>query len=1562
MDAASEKVGENSQKINLSNLTPQEYHKIIIEWNKTNKTYLDDKTLHQLFESQVNKTPDHIAVVFENQTLTYRELNKRANQLAHYLKKFAIGTDVLIPICMERSFDLIIGLLGILKAGGAYVPLDPTYPADRLQYMLRDTQASILLTQKKLATRFNFVDANLILLDQIEEELTKESVKNIFFETNKNNLAYMIYTSGTTGKPKGALNTHAGVCNRLLWMQEKYQLNTTDNVLQKTPYGFDVSVWELFLPLLTGARLIFCKPDGQKDPFYLLKMIHQEAITLLHFVPSMLSVFLDVVESNLLKSVKHLICSGEMLSVELQKKFFEKMPAVRLYNFYGPTEAAIDVSFYECLTSSDLPCVPIGKPIANTQLYILDNTLNPVPIGMAGELYIGGVQVGLGYFNRPDLTKACFVPHIFSDNIEDKLYKTGDLCRWLPSGDIEYLGRIDQQVKIRGFRIELGEIENSLLRYPGIKQAAVGVHEEGYHKNLIAYFIPDKNKKVGIAELKIFLRQILPEHFIPSEYITMADFPLTQNGKLDRKNLMRARSFISNERVLPENAMQEKIAEWFTEVLNKKNFSIYDNFFELGGDSLLATKVVSRIRKYYRVNLSLTDFFQNSSVKELEKILQKAPLRHYHPAPAHFQTDFPLSFSQNRIWFLDQLNSEIACYNIPLAFRLTGSLKIDLLQQAIQAVVDRHEILRTVFLEKNNQILQRVKPRVTILLKIDSLKNQEIKDFLKKEAYTRFNPGEGPLLRAGMIIIQPQHYIFYLTMHHIICDGWSLSILLNEISTFYREKLTNQPANLPILSFQYVDYSQWQHQFFEEDNSEYQHHLTFWKEYLHNATTFIDLPIDSSMSSREYMGKQLIYSIPSETIKELKMIAAPSQATIFMLLLASLSIILFRYSRQTDLVVATFIANRQNDDIENLIGCFFNTLALRIKLYLYQSFFELLQQVKETMLNVYSHQELPFEKIINYLNIDRNNLYGRSFSVMVALENFPMTSLLLDNQIIVEESIDYCPLFFDLDIRLTENMEGGISAKFIYSEKLFSDQLIKKFAQDWEALLAEIIQNPQMQIANFKDQLFSVKKNSVIKKENYSPPKNQTEKALLAIWSHLLNNKKIGIDDDFFDFGGNSLLAIRLVMEVKNNMNQDLPLRAIFESPTVAKLAQVLITQQQIDTRYQSIENLLKDVYLDKNIFLSCTDFSKKINSKIFLTGATGFLGAFLLRDIAIHYPTTLIYCLVRAATLEKGYQRIKKNLEHYQVWQENFTSCIVPVLGDLSQLNLGMKPEQFKQIAQDIDSIIHNGAVVNFAYTYTQLKTANVDGIREMIKLACQCHLKPIHYISTLSVFDTRFETAKDYIDENCLLNSQDEIDGGYAQSKWVAEQILLLSKAQGVPVKIYRPGFVTGDSQTGVWNKQDFFCRYIKACIQLGLVPMHEADIILSPVNYISQTIMHIMHDKKNVNTIFHLLHPEKMSNRELNHYLIKKNFRVKEVAYEVWYQAMQEAISRDANNPLGAVFNTIPTTEKRMQNKKIPIATTNTTHSLANASFKKIVGGKALLPVYFDYFLKSGFLTLA
>jgi amino acid adenylation domain-containing protein/non-ribosomal peptide synthase protein (TIGR01720 family) len=1045
----------------------------LIEWNNTQTNEAIDKCLHQLFEEQVEKTPDAVAVVFENQQLTYRELNNRANQLAHYLRYEGVGADVPVGICVERSIEMVVGLLGILKAGGAYIPIDPEYPSERLRFMLDDSQVSVLLTQQKLLDSLGEHRAQIFCLDTDRIEILEFSQENLPTQVQPENLAYVIYTSGSTGQPKGAMNTHKAICNRLLWMQEAYQLTTDDVVLQKTPFSFDVSVWEFFWTLLNGSRLVVAKPGGHRDSEYLVNLIAKEQVTTLHFVPSMLQIFLESPNLALCQSLRRVICSGEALSVDLQAKFFDRL-GCKLHNLYGPTEAAIDVTYWECLEQSQLNTVPIGRPIANTQIYILDNQLQPVPIGVPGELHIGGVGLATGYLNRPELTTEKFIANPFSNEPNSRLYKTGDLARYLPDGNIEYLGRIDNQVKIRGFRIELGEIEAILSQHPQIQTSVViAPVDNSREKRLVAYLVSNSEVTPTSNELRQYLKAKLPEYMVPSAFVFLETLPLTPNGKIDRRAL-RTPLFDNapaENYVAPRTPIEEILVHLFSQVLKLHSVGINDNFFELGGHSLLATQLMSRIRSHLQVELPLLTLFTAPTVAELAPPivqLQQQNLQLSSPPllPRDNQSDRPLSYAQSRLWFIDQLQLDSSLYNIPAALRLVGSLDVAALEQSFQEIVQRHEALRTNFIAVDGQPTQIIHEEANWKLSIVDgrhLSNQEAARLLEQQALAPYDLANDCLLRATLIALSDTEHILSLCMHHIVSDGWSIGVFVAELTALYNAYAQGQPSPLSPLPIQYTDFALWQREWLQGEVLQSQ--LSYWQASLADAPPLLALPTDRPRPAvQTYQGAHQEFALSAELTQKLTILSQEQGTTLFMTLLAAMNTLLYRYSGQTDIVVGSPIANRNKSEIEGLIGFFVNTLVLRTDLSNNPSFAALLDRVREVSLGAYAHQDLPFEMLVEALQPERDLGHTPLFQVMFILQNAPLPELELGGLTLSPIEIENAIAKFDLTLSM-ENTPDGLLGWWEYNTDLFDGNTIERMTGHFVTLLEGIVANPEAAIS-----------------------------------------------------------------------------------------------------------------------------------------------------------------------------------------------------------------------------------------------------------------------------------------------------------------------------------------------------------------------------------------------------------------------------------------------------------------------------------------------------------------
>src|SRR5579864_6077113 len=1068
-------------------ITEQEKQHLLTVFNNTEADYPRDKCIHELFAEQVKRSPAQTAAVFNQQELSYQELYERSCDLALYLQRLGIGPDRVAGLYLERSLEMMVGIMGTVQAGGAYLPLDPDYPEERIGYMLHDSQAVVVLTQEKLRNRISGLlqGARLIVLDSEWAEISRGAAElkakgvELRREVKPHHLSYVIYTSGSTGKPKGVLMEHRALVNRIHWMQKSYGLGARDVVLQKTPYSFDVSVWEFFWPVMAGARVVFAAPGGHKDVDYLEGLINRAGVTTLHYVPSMLHMFLENAQGRC-SSVRQIFCSGEALDRRSVDSYRGKFPHAVLHNLYGPTEAAIDVTAYDC-SQLNHAFVPIGAPIDNTQIYILDRQQRLQPVGVAGELHIAGDGLARGYLNRAELTEEKFVANPFREG--SRMYKTGDLARWLEDGTIQYLGRIDTQVKVRGFRIELGEIEVRLNEYPGIEASAVIAQGQDANRQLIAFYrakgsTAERLVQVSSEELRAHLLRSLPEYMVPAGFTSVAVIPLNASGKVDRRALARVGVKIGSGReyAKPRNSTERQLAEIWAKVLKQEaeRIGIHDSFFEVGGHSLLATQLIAKIRSLMNVELPLKAVFEHTSIAQMAELIAGARKREIPPIRVVDRTQLkqlPLSFAQERLWFIHQLEPNSPGYNAAGALIFYGELNIDQLDQAFNMIIARHETLRTLFPSEEGQARQLILEQVDFRLERIDLSHEEsgeVRDrkarvICQKEAQRPFDLACGPLLRGEVIKLAEQEHILMLNMHHIISDGWSTGILIKELGQILEAFRQGRAPELPPLPIQYIDYSVWQRAWLEESGTLKQQ-LSYWQKKLAGVPKSLDLTTDYPRPSMQSLaGAAHTFAVDRKLTDKLKELAENQGSTLYIVLLAAFKTLLYRYTGQDDICVGSPIANRQYEETEGLIGMFVNALALRSQIRGEETFAALLSQVKATCLEAYQHQDAPFEKVVEVARPQRNVAITPIFQTMVIMQNADMGTLGTLAEHIQSYPLESGVSKFDLTIAFVETAEG-LAGSVEYSTALYKQQTIARMAAHFTHLCQAIISTPDARL------------------------------------------------------------------------------------------------------------------------------------------------------------------------------------------------------------------------------------------------------------------------------------------------------------------------------------------------------------------------------------------------------------------------------------------------------------------------------------------------------------------
>ncbi|MBZ4336683.1 amino acid adenylation domain-containing protein, partial [Corallococcus sp. AS-1-12] len=1044
----------------LPMLTEAERQQVLVTWNQQQAEYARDATIPQFFETQAKRTPNAVAVVSGKQRLTYREVEAKANQLAHRLRKLGVGPESRVGLCVERTADVVVGTLGILKAGGAYVPLDPSYPKERLGWLLEDAQGPALVAHSHLLESLPTFSAQAVCLDT-DATLATEPTEAPESELRPENVAYLIYTSGSTGRPKGVAVTHRNAVAFLAWATETFTEEETKAVLAATSLNFDLSVFELFAPLVRGGSVVVVR-----NALHLVEEKPDADVTLINTVPSAM---VQLVRLNAVPpSVQVINLAGEALPETLAKAVYG-IPTVRkLYNLYGPSEDTT-YSTWSLVGRAEVP--NIGRPLTNTRAYVLDKYLQPVPVGVAGELFLAGEGQARGYLLRPELTAEKFLPEVHGPE-GSRMYRTGDRVRYRTDGVLEYLGRVDFQVKVRGFRIELGEVESALRQQEAVKEAVVVAKGEGAEKRLVAYVAPKAGATLEAETLKTSLRQRLPEYMVPGAVVVLEALPLNSNGKVDRKALPEPEAPASTHTYeAPRTEAEARLAAIWVEVLRVPRVGVKDNFFALGGHSLLVTQVVSRIRTEIGVELPLRALFETPTLEALAQRMGTAsrPLSSL-PGNALIGTAPPLSFAQQRLWFIDQLEPGTALYNVPVAVRLVGSLDVAALERALNEVVRRHDSLRTTFEERGGQAIQVIRPTLSLelaredLRSVDEVRREaEAHRMVEQEMLRPFDLVHGPLIRTRLFTLGEREHVLVVTMHHIVSDGWSLGVLIREVGALYEAFASGQPSPLPELPVQYARYASWQRGRLQGEVLARQ--VDYWKRKLAGAPPVLELPTDRPRPpERGIAGAKFSFTLSRSLTGELKALAQREGASLYMVLLAGWQVLMARYSGQQDISVGSPIAGRMRAELEGLIGFFVNTLVLRANVDGALSFRRLLSQVRETVLDAYEHQEVPFEKLVEVLQPERNRSHTPLFQTMLALQNMPLGELRLPDLVLQPVNVESPIAQFDLSVSFME-LPQGFSGTMEYSTELFDAGTIQRMASHLLTLLEGAVASPDTRVS-----------------------------------------------------------------------------------------------------------------------------------------------------------------------------------------------------------------------------------------------------------------------------------------------------------------------------------------------------------------------------------------------------------------------------------------------------------------------------------------------------------------
>ena len=1101
-------------------LSEAERHQLLIEWNQTAAEYPKTQCLHELFEQQAAKTPERLAVRCGEQAFSYRTLNEAANQLAHYLRKHGVGPDRPVGLCLDRSADTMVAVLAILKAGGAYVPLNADNPPARLKQQLEG--AAALITESKLAAQMPQFAGTTILLDRDQKRWAAGPKSNPVINTNPENLVYVIYTSGSTGVPKGVAVRHRNLVNYAHFITKKLELEKYPEGLQfatVSTLGADLGNTCIYPSLISGGTLHIVSYEMATDPRGFADYVAKYPIDVLKIVPSHLQALLQSDEAQKLLPRKYLITGGETLTPKLVEKITSLNPQCEVINHYGPTETTVGsltlkLKDYDS-EKAGLTSIPIGRPIANTQVYVLDQNLEPVPVGVIGELYIAGAGVTAGYLGQAEKTAERFLKDPFSTNPEARMYRTGDLARYGEDGNIEFLGRGDDQVKIRGFRIELGEIESVLGSHAAVKQAVVLAREdERGDKRLLAYVVPNRDKageihnagEVNNDALRSYLKQQLPDYMVPQAVIVLPKLPLTANGKIDRQALPEPEQAQAKIYIAPRTATEEKIAEIWAEVLrrDKSQISVDDNFFDLGGHSLLATQVISRVRRILNLELPLRTLFESPSVARLAAEADKASSTVAPEIPPIVKVPrdkpLPLSFAQQRLWVLDRIEPNNPLYNIPRTIRLTGDLNVKALVDALNEIVRRHESQRTTFTTgRDGQPVQIIADSLILSVPVTDLGNKpqnelEAKEIAADEARTAFDLANGPLLRAKILKLNARDHVLLLTMHHIVSDAWSAGIFMQELGEIYSAYSQGKPSPLPELTIQYADYAAWQRNLLQGKVLENQ--ISYWREHLRGAPPLLQLPADRKRpDARKFHGAYEPIPLASDVLASIKTFCQRHGVTPFMTMLAAFKALLSHYSGEEHIVLGTDIANRTTAETERMIGFFINLLPLHTDLSGNPTFRELVLRVREVALGAYAHQDVPFDKLVEDLQPERSMSHNPIVQALFVMQNTPQQRRELPGLELSPFAVSITRSKFDVAVFMRETSDGMVQ-DWLYSTELFERETILRLAGQFETLLRNAVPKPETRLGSLE--ILSEQEKRELEKEKDARKQSQRKK-LMAV-------------------------------------------------------------------------------------------------------------------------------------------------------------------------------------------------------------------------------------------------------------------------------------------------------------------------------------------------------------------------------------------------------------------------------------------------------------------------------
>jgi amino acid adenylation domain-containing protein/thioester reductase-like protein len=1483
--------------------------------------YSQKRLIHQLFEEQAERAPHAVAVVYEEQSLTYGELNSRANQLARYLREKGVGPDHLVGICAERSLEMVIGLLAILKAGGAYVPLDPGYPPERLEHMLEDAAPSVLLIQERLRERLPHNTAQVVSLDGCWEQTVRRPAENLDpaeLGVVPDHLAYVIYTSGSTGRPKGVMVEHRNVTRLFAATQAWFQFNEQHVWTLFHSFAFDFSVWELWGALLYGGRVVVVPHLTARSSREFYRLICEQKVTVLNQTPSAFAQLIDAQSrSDLQHSLRVVIFGGEALELRSLRSWIARNIAeqAQLVNMYGITETTVHVT-YRPLTQQEIESERgslIGQAIPDLRTYLLDERRQPVPIGVTGELYVGGAGVARGYLNRPELTAERFIPHPFSSDPNARLYKTGDLGRWRPDGSLEYLGRNDHQVKIRGFRIELAEIEAQIARHPQVKEVVVLAREDTPgEKRLVAYVIPqdfaDAPGPLRAETLRTHSKTVLPEHMVPSAYVLLKSFPLTTNGKLDRKALPAPDSgaYARREYESPQGEIEEILAGIWQSLLRAERVGRQDNFFELGGHSLLIMQMLERLR---RVGLSteVRKVFDSPTLAALASALTREAVGEIEVPPnmipegctaitpdmlplldlkaehierivqtvpggaANIQDIYPLAPLQEGILFhhlFDQKQGDI--YVVSTLLSVSSSQRLDEFLLALQKVIDRHDALRTAVLWDQlptpvQVVYRQAELRVENLMLNDGQDARaHIQERMKPERQ-RLDLTRAPLIRLQTAAdAHASRWYVLVQLHHLICDHETMAAIVAEV-------VSHLTGHSPT----------------PRDSIPYRNHVAQALAHArtHDAEAFFRQKLADIDEPTAPFGLLNVHGDGSQTreahqelepdmAKQVRLQArrlGVSAATLFH---AAWALVLALTSARDDVVFGTVLLGRLQSDTggEQALGMFINTLPLRLALRTLSAR-NLVQRTQQELVELLSYEQaslsvaqrcsaLPgsvplFTTLLNYRHSlagpksDWSNTAGIEVLADQERTNYPITL-----------SIDDLGEGFVLSAQTDHRIDPHQITKYAH---MAIQSIAAALEQEPGVPALSLFVLPENEKYRPVGPVQAVHRQKVpdatdLTKREHEEPQGDVERSMAKIWRESLNVDRVGRHDHFFQLGGHSLTALKVVLKTNHFFNSALGIIDIYHAPTIRDLA----TRISGSTQTDDLIDLWREATLDVDIQQKRKHvYAHKSKQSVLLTGSTGFVGRFLLAHLLSNTGAT-VYCLIRAGSQQQAADRLKRTLGKWDLWRPDFDRRVIAIPADLSRPMMSVDKRVYKALSDDVDTIYHCAASMNHLETYAMAKPANVEGGRELLRLATQIRPKQLNYISTLSVFNSLSAARSRTIDEDSPIEEEaHRSSDGYAGSKWVCEKLVMEAANRGISCNIFRLGLIWADTLLGRYDPLQREYRLLKSCLLSGYgIRNYRHAMPATPVDYAARAIIYLAAAHRDPGGIFHIFTPGQRS----------------------------------------------------------------------------------------------------